>query len=146
MKKIPGRYLRPAFQLLGIAIFAVIVSRIDFDMVLGHYRRIDPRMAVPAAAVVIIFILTKSYRWKAIVGMQGIRISLKDAALVYTASLYLGIITPGRVGDFAKSIYLANSGASAGKALYSSMASTSKEPASRMWRCPVTWLIDSPMR
>ncbi|HSG29061.1 MAG TPA: lysylphosphatidylglycerol synthase transmembrane domain-containing protein, partial [Candidatus Krumholzibacterium sp.] len=40
---------------------------------------------------------------------------------VYSAALYLGFLTPGRIGDFFKSVYLSGRGMAAGKAVYSSI-------------------------
>ncbi len=115
------KQIRIPFQALGLVLFVIILLRIDLGRVLDYYRNINPVLAIPAAAIIILFILAKSIRWKVIVNLQGIDISLKDAIIAYTSSLYLGIISPGRIGDFAKSYYLANYEVSAGKAIFSSI-------------------------
>ena len=50
----------------------------------------------------------KSSRWKLILQQQGILINLTDSFLIYLSSLYIGFITPGRIGEFVKVLYLKN--------------------------------------
>jgi len=110
------------FRLIGIGIFIYIISKVDLSSIVNQYKKSDTRLILISSIIIIIFILTKSLRWKAIANIQGINLSLKESILVYTSSLYLGIITPGRIGDFAKSYYIINKGIPIGKALFSSLA------------------------
>jgi len=48
----------------------------------------------------------KSYRWGFLLKQQNINYSPIQSFLVYISSLYLGVITPGRVGEFLKAFYL----------------------------------------
>ena len=59
-----------------------------------------------AALLVPIVLLLKTVRWQNLLRIQGIRIRLKDAYVIYLASTYIGIITPGRMGDLTKVFYL----------------------------------------
>jgi uncharacterized protein (TIRG00374 family) len=61
-------------------------------------------------------------RWTSIVAAQGVAVAPWTAFRVYAASLYLGVVTPGHIGDFAKSFYLTGGGMSAGKAIFNSLA------------------------
>lgn len=117
-----SRWMRTLFQALGVALFVVILSRVDLGEVARAYRRIRP---VPAAAgIALLFVLTllKAQRWRTIVAGQGVAMGLGRAFRIYAASLYLGVVTPGHVGDFAKSLYLTNRGLSPGRAIMSSVA------------------------
>jgi uncharacterized protein (TIRG00374 family) len=73
--------------------------------------------------ILILFLLTliKALRWRMIVAAQGVRIPVGRSFRIYAASLYLGVVTPGHIGDFAKSLYLMNTGLSTGRALFSSV-------------------------
>ena len=55
-------------------------------------------------------ILLKAVRWKYILIIQGYTLTLKDAFLYYLSGIYLGITTPGRVGELSKAMYLKQSG------------------------------------
>jgi uncharacterized protein (TIRG00374 family) len=55
----------------------------------------------------ILHIFFKSVRWNRLLERQSVSYSLKDVFLVYSGSIYAGIITPGRVGElFVKALYL----------------------------------------
>jgi len=111
------------FRLIGIGIFIYIISKVDSSKIINQYRNADTRLILISSIIIAVFILTKSLRWKAIANIQGIHLSLKESIMIYTSSLYLGIITPGRIGDFAKSYYIINNkGIPIGKALFSSLA------------------------
>jgi len=53
-----------------------------------------------AMIVAFFVLLIKAYRWQLLMIKQDINISLLNSILVYSASLYHGIITPGRIGEF----------------------------------------------
>ena len=48
----------------------------------------------------------KSYRWNYLLKQQSINYSAVQSFLVYMSSLYVGFITPGRLGEFVKTLYL----------------------------------------
>ena len=48
----------------------------------------------------------KSCRWNILLKQQAINYSSVQSFLVYMSSLYVGFITPGRVGEFMKVLYL----------------------------------------
>ena len=45
-------------------------------------------------------------RWQLLMKAQDIEYSLKDSTIMYAAALYIGALTPGRIGDFIKVLYL----------------------------------------
>jgi len=108
-------------KILGILLFVVILSRIDLREVGRQFRNTNIKLLLLSITAIFVLIVIKSARWKYIARIQGTEIPLGKSILAYTASLYLGIVTPGRIGDFAKSYYLYKSGMSAGKALFSSL-------------------------
>lgn len=48
----------------------------------------------------------KSYRWNFLLKQQKINYSPFQSFLIYMSSLYVGFITPGRIGEFVKALYL----------------------------------------
>lgn len=122
MKFIGSKRVRILFQTIGVALFAVILTRVDLREIWSSYR--DIKLSHALSGIVLLFALTlfKSLRWRRIVSSQGLPVPVSMAFRIYAASLYLGVVTPGRLGDFAKSLYLSGRGMTAGKALFSSLA------------------------
>ena len=113
------RINKNVMKLVGLALFAVIISRIDFRELSQVFRNISLPGLILAAVLVLPQILIKAYRWNYIKKLQGINYHLKDSFLMYGAGLYLGLVTPGRIGDFLKVMFLRNDGHPFGKSLLS---------------------------
>jgi len=121
LNSLRGKKVRTAFQLLGVMLFAVILARVDLAGVLRCFGYFDLVDGLIILAVLISFTFVKSMRWRMLVGGQGLEVPRLRAFSIYSAGLYLGIVTPGRVGDFIKSLYLLNRGYSAGRSIFSSL-------------------------
>jgi|WetSurMetagenome_2_1015567.scaffolds.fasta_scaffold14051_2 glycosyltransferase 2 family protein len=122
MKFIGSRWMRILFHAVGVALFAVILTRVDLGAIWSAYRHIELSRAVAGIALLFVLTLLKSLRWRRIVSTQGIAVPVFMSFRIYAASLYLGVVTPGHIGDFAKSLYLTRKGMTAGKAIFSSLA------------------------
>jgi len=59
-----------------------------------------------AVFLLIPFVIIKSERWRYLLEMQKIKYSFKDTLSAYSASMFWGLATPGRIGDFLKAVYL----------------------------------------
>ncbi|MDZ7859563.1 MAG: lysylphosphatidylglycerol synthase transmembrane domain-containing protein [Candidatus Krumholzibacteriota bacterium] len=112
---------RIIFQVLGIILFIYILIRVDLSAVLKSFTKIKPLEVGIILIILVTFTFIKGLRWKILLAGQGKSVSMLRSFSVYSAGLYLGVITPGRVGDFIKSLYLINRGFSFGKALFSSL-------------------------
>lgn len=117
--RLGGRKIRILFQILGALLFILILVRVDLSEVLAHFANLTLADGCILAAILMSFTFVKGLRWRLIVSRQGLRMSPARAFIIYSASLYLGAVTPGRVGDFIKSLYLINRGLSAGKSIFS---------------------------
>ncbi len=71
------------------------------------------------AAIIIVFpmLLNKAWCWNYIKRAQGIKYSLWNSFLMYCSGMYIGILTPGRIGEVVKIFYLKKDGYSIGKSL-----------------------------
>lgn len=118
-KSLGGRKIRIVFQILGVLLFVLILIRVDLSEVLAHFANLRAADGIMLAAILLSFTFVKGLRWRLIVSRQGLRMSPARAFIIYSASLYLGVVTPGRVGDFIKSLYLINRGVTAGRAIFS---------------------------
>ena len=93
-------------RLIGIVLVVVLIIRLDFGAVLATLLAANPLWVALAALLIIPLIGMKTVRWQVILHAQGIRYRFGPAFLAYFASLAIGFITPGRLGEFAKSIYV----------------------------------------
>jgi len=61
----------------------------------------------------------KALCWNYIKRRQGIKYSLKDSLIMYWSGMSAGFITPGRIGELTKALYLKKDGYSFGKSFVS---------------------------
>lgn len=96
------KYLR----LVGIIILCVILSRIDLTKIISCLTKVNISLLIFVVLLNVTQIFLKSYRWNRLLQKQSIQYNLKDSFLVYLSSIYAGFITPGRLGEFVKAVYL----------------------------------------
>lgn len=94
-------------RLLGPVILLVVILRLSkphelFAILLS--ARVAPLLLAVALNVVPVYL--KVVRWQVVLGGRAIEYPTKPAFLAYASSLYLGMMTPGRVGDVIRVQYL----------------------------------------
>ncbi len=101
------KWLGWLLRLLGPVILVVLLTRLDDP---GEVLRIfSGAHAVPLAIALLLNLVPlwlKVVRWQVILRTRGIHYATKPALLGFSASLYLGMLTPGRVGDVLRIHYL----------------------------------------
>ena len=102
MKKDLSKYIR----LVGLLILAYIITRINFKALLVQFKNINLYFLFTAISMNLFLIFVKAIRWKAFLIQQNLSISTKSAFSIYLSSLYIGFITPGRLGEISKALYL----------------------------------------
>jgi glycosyltransferase 2 family protein len=105
--------------LLGLILFAIIILKMNPGKFWQGIENIKISWIIFASLAIFPVILTKVWCWGYILRTQGIRYNFKDAFLMYHSGIYLGILTPGRIGEAAKVFYLKRDGYSFGKSLVS---------------------------
>jgi uncharacterized membrane protein YbhN (UPF0104 family) len=90
---------------------------------LGVVLRANGVAVLTAVALIVPLILVKTIRWQGILKSQGVSMALGAALQAYFASLFIGFLTPGRLGEFVRALYVQKDHkASAGKAIASVLA------------------------
>lgn len=112
-------YIKKYSFVLGIAIFFIILSKTNLGEILKNMVKIKPIYLLSGALLTIPTIFTKALCWNYIKKQQGIKYNLKDSFLMYCSGLYVGLVTPGRLGEITKAFYLKRDGYSTGKSLVS---------------------------
>ncbi len=93
-------------RLTGVVVLCIILLKIDLTKLLSIFTHLH---FIPFAAAVFLnipAIFIKSLRWNQLLQNQSVRYSIKDSFLIYLSSIYTGILTPGRFGEFTKALYL----------------------------------------
>jgi uncharacterized protein (TIRG00374 family) len=83
---------------------------LDLRVVFSIIVDADPVPLLLSLVMVVPFVLLKAMRWKYLLRMQGFDYDFGNCTLAYLSSMYLGLVTPGRIGDFVKVLYLKKDG------------------------------------
>jgi uncharacterized protein (TIRG00374 family) len=93
---------------IGVLLFLLIFRlwKISLADTMAMLRAADWRLLLLALLSLIVMVYLKGVRWSYLLKMQGFSYPVWDCFLIYMGTLYLGNLTPGRAGDFAKVFYL----------------------------------------
>ena len=94
------------FPIIGLLLFVYIISKIDLHAVAQNFLNIDLRFLALAFVLTIPSLLIKTLKWKQLVKPFNVELSLKEAASAWISGFFIGLVTPGRVGDLARAFYL----------------------------------------
>lgn len=108
---------------LGLALLAFLLWRLELAQVTALLRQTDPWLFTLVIAALLPLIWLKTVRWQVILAGVGLRYALGPAYLAYFGSLFVGLLTPGRLGEFVKATHVqAECGATMPQALTSVLA------------------------
>lgn len=97
------------FKLVGLGIFIFLVASLDKDKLWQILNNIDLAYLIFASLLTISALtFTKVLRWYFILKWMKIDYPLHQAYFTYLASIFIGLLTPGRLGEMVRSIYLRN--------------------------------------
>jgi len=96
--------------LAGLLLFVVIVVSAGPQEIAGVFRNARPMPFVVALLFGAAMAIAKSWRWKLLLDDAELPTPLPTALRYFLVGNFLGLATPGRVGDFAKSLYFAGRG------------------------------------
>jgi glycosyltransferase 2 family protein len=95
-------------RIAGLILLALLLWKVDSSQVFTAIRRTSPSFLICAILLNIPQIFIKSLRWRFLMLAQGIQYSTKNAALSYFGSIFIGLLTPGRLGEFVKTIHVSH--------------------------------------
>lgn len=93
-------------SLIGIALFIVILSRINLGALTDILSHTNIILLGLALAVNCFAILLKSLKWKIIVNSVKPDFSLKESVKAFFVGFSFATITPAKIGDFIKVLYI----------------------------------------
>lgn len=95
--------------LLGIALFLFIISKLDINGIIGVAKNIRWWLLVLGVVTAYLAVYLKAWKWKKIIDYSGMKYTLSNSFIAWLVGFAVGMITPGRVGDFYRSVYLKTS-------------------------------------
>jgi len=97
-------------KLIGIALFVLIVFRIDKTELAGRLAHADPILLSASFGVLLMMVLIKTIRWHFLMQYAGSKPSLYESWRLYNIGIFLGTVTPAKVGEFGKAAYMQKQG------------------------------------
>lgn len=103
-----GRLLvRWGLRLIGPILLLVVIARLEEpEAILATLRRADPWLLGAAFALSLVAIHMKVVRWQWLLRRRSISYPAGRAWAAFLGSTYIGMLTPGRVGDVLRVSYL----------------------------------------
>jgi uncharacterized protein (TIRG00374 family) len=114
-----GKYLKA----IGLILLTVILYHVDLEEVWRQLKLSDPVLLSAAIILIVPQVALRAFRWQKMLSRQAIHCPFRYALSFYFASIYIGLLTPGRLGEVAKAFFLKQRGwASISQALPSVIA------------------------
>ena len=93
-------------RLLGLGLLVLLLWRADVSKVLAVLRQVAPGLLLLAVLLNLPQIGVKTLRWRYLLQEQGITYPLTPALLSNFGSIFIGLLTPGRLGEFVKAMHV----------------------------------------
>lgn len=105
-------------RLIGIVIIVLILRKLNFVGIKDSILNANKYYLVIGLFLTVVGSAFKAWRWNYLKKTQNINYRLSDSLIMYFSGMLAGIITPGRLGELSRLIYLKNDGHSYGKSLF----------------------------
>lgn len=89
-------------RITGLLILAFLLWKIDLRRMMAALSQADPFYVSIAVALNLPQIGLKAIRWRRLLASQNIEYPVSSALLSYFGSIFIGLLTPGRIGEFIK--------------------------------------------
>jgi len=97
-----GKYVK----ILGFPILGFILWRTDLDALGRVLETCRPEYIAASLCVTAIAIIVKALRWNLMLRDQGYSYPWLNAIIVYFSGIFIGIATPGRLGELSRVLYV----------------------------------------
>jgi uncharacterized protein (TIRG00374 family) len=99
-------FLGTKLKYLGLVGFAVLVYLVGPDNILHVLKQANPAYVLVAIIINVPLVALKALRWHLLMRAVDLNFPFSSAFRVYFASLFVGFLTPGRLGEFVKAAYV----------------------------------------
>ena len=98
------------FRIIGLVIFILIAMSQDFSLIIKTLLKVNPFIFVISVFLILPYIILRAIRWNIIMEHYGLGTNLKESTVIYFSALFLGVASPGRLGEFSKVFYIQEKG------------------------------------
>jgi uncharacterized protein (TIRG00374 family) len=95
---------------IGLIVLIAIVASVDLGDVVDQIGKSDYRYLIAVIALIFPQVALRALRWQRLMAQQGIDCPIRLALVFYFAAIYIGLITPGRMGEVGKCFFLKQNG------------------------------------
>lgn len=111
------KFSKKYLAVIGILLFVFVIYRVGLEKILSTILNVNLYYIFISLPILLPILYLKAYKWKIIVKEFGIQLSQKDAMQYWLIGLFVATLTPGRIGDFYRALYIRTDKFSSGKAL-----------------------------
>lgn len=104
-QKVSTSLLNWFLRLAGIGLFAVILSRSNVSGIASNLKNMDMSYALTVLVLVSIGACIRAYRWT-ILMQHDIKIKFRHVLRSYFIGIFIGMLTPARIGEYSKAVYI----------------------------------------
>lgn len=94
------------FHFIGIFLLIFILIKIDFKEIVLYFKNAKLTYLLIAYPCLLLMIFLKSFRWNLLMRHQGVKFSQLRTFYIYIWAFYFGVVTPSRVGEISKTLYV----------------------------------------
>lgn len=106
MTQRPGWLRRWGLRGVGLVLLVMLLIQVNYHQVLQVLWGADLWLVADAMALIFPLIWLKTVRWQCILRSQAVLFGTGPALLSYFGSLFIGFLTPGRLGEFVKALHV----------------------------------------
>ncbi|MEK7590945.1 MAG: lysylphosphatidylglycerol synthase domain-containing protein, partial [Patescibacteria group bacterium] len=99
-RRFPSSGKKTLLKLIGVLLFVWILRRVDFEALVAELLRTDTRLFAASFGVMIASYAVKVLRWHILSQYAGATVGLAESWKNYNIGIFLGTITPAKVGEF----------------------------------------------
>jgi glycosyltransferase 2 family protein len=90
-------------------LFFIVLYNLDLKQIFGQLHSISAGFVLKVALINVVILILKTIRWYLLINVSQRVISYPLVFSIFVRAFFLGLITPGRLGEFIKVKYLSDS-------------------------------------
>ena len=98
--------LKKVLRAIGVVLFIYVLSMVHWPEFLEILKKINVFYFLLGILLIIPAVSVRALRWRELVHSTDTRISPKTSIIIFAKGLFWGVITPGKIGEFARAKYL----------------------------------------
>ncbi len=104
------RWILRLFKLFGVALFLLIVSRIDRQLLLQQFETLNLTLFGASVPVLFLIYYCKTERFRSLVHTTDVILTKMEVWKIFHIGVFLAGITPAKLGELGRAAYLQSAG------------------------------------